>query len=197
MQSRSQLTRNRIMETSFRLFLANGYDSTGVATICTEAKVSKGAFYHHFPSKHDVFLAILDYWLIDVERKFKAIEVSSLAIPEQLIQMAVSLNTIFSDPQKIPIFLEFWVQSIRDRSVSARTLAPYFRFLRYFELLVQKGIEEGSFSIATNIPQTARLLMSFGMGSILQSMIEPEKDWQNISKSNLDVILSGLQKEIR
>jgi hypothetical protein len=111
--------------------------------------------------------------------------------------MAVSLNTIFSDPQKIPIFLEFWVQSIRDRSVSARTLAPYFRFLRYFELLVQKGIEEGSFSTATNIPQTARLLLSFGMGSILQSMIEPEKDWQNISKSNLDVILSGLQKEIR
>jgi len=87
------------------------------------------------------------------------------------------------------------MQSIRDRSVSSRTLAPYFRFMRYFESLVQKGITEGSFAKGTDAAQVARLLMSFGMGAFLQSMIEPNKDWQTISESNLHVILAGIQKE--
>ncbi|MEA5077534.1 MAG: TetR/AcrR family transcriptional regulator [Anaerolineaceae bacterium] len=195
MQNRSQITHEKILETSFQLFLANGYESTGVARICEEADISKGAFYHHFPSKHDVFLTILDNWLADVEAQFKKIEDTSLPIPEQLNQMAASLKGIFSESNKIPIFREFWMQSIRDKSVSSRTLSPYFRFMRYFESLVQKGITEGSFAKETDAAQVARLLMSFGMGAILQSMIEPNKDWQTISESNLQVILAGIQKE--
>ena len=63
MQKRAQLTRARILDVSTRLFSQNGYDATGVAEICAAASVSKGAFYHHFESKHSVFLAILDEWL--------------------------------------------------------------------------------------------------------------------------------------
>ena len=195
MQTRSLITYNKILETSFELFLANGYDSTGVATICEKASISKGAFYHHFPSKHDVFLAILDQWLNDVEVQFRLIENSSIPVPEQIMQMAGALKRVFSDPQKIPIFLEFWLQSVRDRSVSSRTLAPYFRFVRYFEVLIQKGVEEGSFNSQTDPSQIARLLLSFAMGSILQSMIEPTKDWQLISESNLQIVFDSLKKE--
>jgi AcrR family transcriptional regulator len=49
MQERSQATREQLLASAERCFSLSGYDATGVAEICTEAQVSKGAFYHHFP----------------------------------------------------------------------------------------------------------------------------------------------------
>lgn len=195
MQNRSQLTRERILQTSFDLFLQNGYDTTGVARICEEAQISKGAFYHHFPSKHDLFLAILDDWIEKLENRFLIIQTSTQSVPNQLKLMAETMKDIFSESVNIPIFLEFWMQSMRDESVSARTIAPYFHFVKYFEEVTRKGVEEGSFSSKVNPAQTARVLMAYAMGTIVQSMIEPEKNWQELSQSGLQDILSGLIKE--
>ena len=60
MQARSHETRSRILQSAIDLFSKEGYDATGVAEICTAAGVSKGAFYHHFPTKQALFLALLD-----------------------------------------------------------------------------------------------------------------------------------------
>jgi TetR/AcrR family transcriptional repressor of nem operon len=42
------------------LFLARSYESVGVNEICIAAKANKGGFYHHFPSKSDLAVAVLD-----------------------------------------------------------------------------------------------------------------------------------------
>jgi len=51
MQQRSEETRARILDAAIRRFAIAGYDAASVEDICTEAGVSKGAFYHHFPTK--------------------------------------------------------------------------------------------------------------------------------------------------
>jgi len=195
LQIRSEETRERILLTSYSLFLQNGYDTTGVAKICEEAQISKGAFYHHFPSKHDVFLTILDNWIANLEVKFQMIQEEETSVPEQLRKMASSLGDVFSESEKIPIFLEFWMRSMRDSSVSAKTIAPYYRYLAYFERLVQKGILEGSFSSDTHPDQAAKLLVSFAIGTILQCMLEPQREnWQELMDGNLSTILNGLKR---
>ena len=55
-QQRSEETRARILAAALDRFARYGYDATGVAEICRAAGVSKGAFYHHFPSKQAAFL---------------------------------------------------------------------------------------------------------------------------------------------
>ena len=42
------------------LFAEHGFDRTSVDDIVAKAGVAKGAFYHHFPSKEQVFTAVLD-----------------------------------------------------------------------------------------------------------------------------------------
>lgn len=56
-------TAEQIVETAFRLFLSHGYDGTGVNQILSEAGLSKGAFYHHFASKHQLYEAVVDRYL--------------------------------------------------------------------------------------------------------------------------------------
>ena len=48
-----------IMRAAKEFFAERGFAMTPVDEIVTRAGVTKGAFYHHFPSKEDVFQAVL------------------------------------------------------------------------------------------------------------------------------------------
>ena len=52
--------RDRILETAFRLFYANGIRGVGVNTIIAESDVAKDTLYKHFKSKDELVLAYLD-----------------------------------------------------------------------------------------------------------------------------------------
>ena len=60
MQQRSEETQAQIIKSAIKLFAANGYTAASVDMICKDAGISKGAFYHHFPSKQTVFVAMVD-----------------------------------------------------------------------------------------------------------------------------------------
>ncbi|MBK9477206.1 MAG: TetR/AcrR family transcriptional regulator [Tetrasphaera sp.] len=53
-------TRQRILDTAFRLFYAHGIRAVGVDRIIAESEVAKATFYKHFPAKDNLVLAYLD-----------------------------------------------------------------------------------------------------------------------------------------
>lgn len=53
-------TRQRILDAAVNVFAAKGYHATRVDEIVDESSTSKGAVYFHFPSKQDIFLAVID-----------------------------------------------------------------------------------------------------------------------------------------
>lgn len=62
-------SRERLVRTAASLFLAGSYEAVGIAEICAAAKTNKGSFYHHFPSKTDLVIAVVDHhrehaWLL-------------------------------------------------------------------------------------------------------------------------------------
>jgi len=54
--------RESLLEASFALMRERGYSATSVDELCAEAGVSKGAFFHHFPSKDALAVAAVDRW---------------------------------------------------------------------------------------------------------------------------------------
>jgi AcrR family transcriptional regulator len=54
-----------------RLFVQKGYAAVTMNEVCTAAKVSKGSLYHHFPSKDELFLYVVEddteQWLSEWE----------------------------------------------------------------------------------------------------------------------------------
>ena len=54
-------TINRILDVAFRLFMEKGYDRTSIQDIIDHlGGLSKGAIYHHFKSKEDILVAVID-----------------------------------------------------------------------------------------------------------------------------------------
>ena len=56
----TQETRSRILEAAAKVFASKGYHDTKVDDIVSQSQTSKGAFYFYFPSKQDIFLALVD-----------------------------------------------------------------------------------------------------------------------------------------
>ena len=88
MQSRSEETRTHLLEAALKCFAVHGYNAASIDQICSEAGVSKGAFYHHFESKQGMFMALLESWLADLEQALSPIAAAAPSIPEALIKMA-------------------------------------------------------------------------------------------------------------
>lgn len=58
-EERREATRNAILVAAQTHFGSYGYNAVTVDQIAADAKVAKGAIYHHFPTKADLFEAVL------------------------------------------------------------------------------------------------------------------------------------------
>ena len=64
-------TRQRLLNSARDLLHSRSYGNVGVKEICDMAGVQKGSFYHFFPSKQELVLAVLDeFYLIMKEKVF-------------------------------------------------------------------------------------------------------------------------------
>ncbi|HEY60060.1 MAG TPA: TetR/AcrR family transcriptional regulator [Anaerolineae bacterium] len=196
MQKRSEKTRSRILQAARRLFSRCGYDAAGVAEICAEAGVSKGAFYHHFRSKQALFLAILEEWLESVDKQMRNLRFGAKDVPHSLMEMAGMTRLVFQEANgQLPMFLEFWAQASRDEKVWRATIAPYRRFHQQFTDLIREGINEGSLK-AVNAELIAWVILSMAVGILLQGLLDPQgEDWDKVTRGGMDILLNGLKKE--
>jgi AcrR family transcriptional regulator len=59
-QERSRTRRERLLEAALQVFAERGYSESAIDEIARVSETSKGGLYFHFPSKHALFLALLD-----------------------------------------------------------------------------------------------------------------------------------------
>ena len=156
--------------------------------------MSKGAFYHHFPSKHNIFMTLLQQWLEKLDKIFLAIETTSEDVPAAIHAMAASTDMILTESQgQLSLFLEFWEKSIRDEKVWEETKEPFLKYLRYFSLLIKKGIDQGTIA-PVDPASAARALIGLATGTILQGMLYPQDaNWNEEMQKGIDIFLKGLQ----
>ncbi len=59
-RERSEATTSELVEVARRLFAADGYAATSLDDVVRGAGVTKGALYHHFKGKRELFLAVYE-----------------------------------------------------------------------------------------------------------------------------------------
>jgi predicted enzyme related to lactoylglutathione lyase/AcrR family transcriptional regulator len=60
--TKPETARGKLLQAALGTIRAKGYSATSVDELCAAAGVTKGAFFHHFPSKEALAVAAADYW---------------------------------------------------------------------------------------------------------------------------------------
>ncbi|HEY66872.1 MAG: hypothetical protein DRI79_01720 [Chloroflexi bacterium] len=195
-QQRGGETRSRILQAAMECFAQRGYDGTGVAEICRRAEVTKGGFYHHFPSKQAVFLELLNRWLAGLDTQLEAVRAGAESIPEGLLRMAGMVRQVFEAAGgQLPIFLEFLAQAGHDPAVWRATIEPYQRYRAFFRDMIEAGIAEGT--LRPIDPEIgANLIVSSAVGLVLQGMLDPQgADWGQVAEESMHMLLESLERK--
>ena len=196
MQQRSEETRQHILRVAQEMFALRGYDGAGVAEICAAAGVSKGAFYHHFPSKHAVFNTLLKEWLENLDAGLAIARQQGRSVPEILFHMSAMLQQVFQAAGgQLHIFLEFWAQASRDPKVWQATIAPYHRYQAYFTELIEEGIAQGSLR-RVEPASAACVIVALAVGVLLQGLLDPQgANWEQVAQQGIAFLMHGIANE--
>lgn len=195
-QRRGEETRSHILDVALECFARNGYDATSVAEICSQAGVTKGAFYHHFSGKQSLFLDLLERWLQGVDAQLEAVRLEGRAVPEELLHMTALVGRVFQEARgKLSIFLEFLTKAGQSPVVWQATVAPFRRYQQFFAGRFQQGVAEGSLEVV-NPEMAANVLLSFAVGLLALGLLDPQAaDWAQVAHEGMGMLLGGLRKQ--
>ena len=195
-QVRAEETRAQLLEAAATCFGRDGYNAASVADICRQAGVSKGAFYHHFASKHELFLQLMQSWLTGINEQLDIARLGALSVPAALMSMVGAAEFVFQmADQYIPIFVEFYIQASRDPAVWSAAIEPHRRYHDFFAQLFEAGVKEGSLN-PVDAAMASRVLVSLALGLLMQGMINPDRqDWAQVAQEGVRMLLEGLQAE--
>lgn len=159
-----------ILDFSTRLFMEKGYDGTSLQDIISGTKLSKGAIYHHFSSKEEIFEAICnrigeentktlakirDNKALNGYEKLKAIFRAALLSSNQNLMFTVSPSLLDN-----PRFLAMQIRQLYD------IVVPDF-----IQPILKQGIEDGS--IITEYPRELAEAMMLLTNVWLNPLVRP------------------------
>ncbi len=146
---------DRLIEAATVLFEARGYDATSVSDIVERAELTKGAFYHYFPSKldclHELHSAFIEGELARLEKV-----IADSSGPADAVQsiMRSFLYGVKNYKALQRIFDEEWRQM--ETAGFERIRSRRDRILSIVTEQIQRGIDEGIFIEAIE-PQVVAL----------------------------------------
>ena len=143
-----EVTVNKILEVSKRLFLEKGYDNAKIQDIADELGMTKGAIYHHFESKEEImnklgetmFIHNNPFEIVKKRNDLNGLEKMKLAIKlnqfnEQMVELTNQALPLLKNPQILAKMFE----------------SNYQNLLPYWLELIKEGQEDGS--IKTDQPK--------------------------------------------
>lgn len=195
LQQRAIETRTRILQAAEERFALEGYDATGVAEICKEAGVSKGAFYHHFDSKQEVFLQLLQDWLEGMNKQLSVLGKAHGEVSERILSMTRVVRVVLQAAQEgLPIYLEFWNRALRDPEVMVTMIKPFQEYRDFFAGMLEEGVEDGTLELQ-DASIASQVILSFALGLLVQGIIDPGgADWEQVSKEGIGLLMKGYRK---
>jgi len=85
-RERTEATRNALLDAARALFVEKGYAETATPDIVAEARVTRGALYHHFEDKKALLVAVIEREAAEVAAEIEARSAHASSAREALLQ---------------------------------------------------------------------------------------------------------------
>ena len=137
--------KNAILNAAVKVLTSKGYYSSTMDDIVIESKMSKGAIYHYYSSKKDVYLAVIEMW----EKQTQ--DLLAPALSEK--SSAKAIKKVFSlllkqlkiDGSFFNCLPTLWAIARHDNDFKKAMQKVYNRFQKFIELIIIRGIENKEF----------------------------------------------------
>ncbi|MBD8637492.1 TetR/AcrR family transcriptional regulator [Stenotrophomonas sp. CFBP 13725] len=165
MEERMAGARERILLAARELVAAGGYRNAPVTAVATQAGVSTGLIYRHFPSKAELFVEVLSAAVEHEVQILEGIAAGTEPAPQRLrLAITAFVRRALAGPGLAHAFI---VEPV-DPEVEAERMRGRRRFGDVFRRLVQDGMATGAFP-AQDVDVTAACIV----GAFTEALVGP------------------------
>jgi AcrR family transcriptional regulator len=195
-QTKQDLRKDQILDAALTVLVQNGYEGSRMDDVVSESQLSKGAIYWYYKSKKDMYLDLVNFWVIRYSATINHLVENDQAAPDQLKSLFnYFIDQYESDPDPFIALTEFWSMAQKDDDFRAKLQKVYSQFLEVLEKIVAKGVKDDDFK-KLDIRITAMSIMlnveSINWFTLFDTHGVSARDYiQTIS----DFILAGLLKK--
>ncbi|NQV14762.1 TetR/AcrR family transcriptional regulator [bacterium] len=185
--------RIEILEAALNVFVKKGYSEARMDDIVQEIGLSKGALYHHFQSKRDLFITLIEHWMDQfsaIERGGKLHGKPSAEIIQHIARFTAKLFQ--RNPNWFLVEPEIWAIANRDKEIKELASQLYSRVLAEFETLIKRGMKYKEFR-QVNEKMIAMTIMTSLHGMIWFVLFKPtDFSLEEYVDLNMKLILDGI-----
>ena len=187
--------KSQIMEAAMKVFTQKGYSNARMDDIVDESGLSKGAIYHYYEGKKDIFLALIEHWETQTFPDFYSRNGKERSAVDTLRDFANEVIKAFN--KRSFVFhaeVEFWSLSNQDDEIRNRSQELYEKIINLFELVINKGIREKEF-IRVDSRITAIYILSVFQGINWFCIFNDKKlNAEKYIHDSIEMIISGICK---
>lgn len=137
--------REKILTTAKSMFIEQGYHGLAMRQISEAVGVSKAALYYHFTDKEELFLAILNSYLNEMEASIDSIRAKEGSSTDKIYQF---VEVVLSQPAEQRALTRLGSQEMGQLSAISRKKFDklyHEKFIGKLSAIIQEGMEHGEF----------------------------------------------------
>jgi TetR/AcrR family transcriptional repressor of nem operon len=198
-KSTGENARDRLVGVGTDMLRRNGYTATTVDEICTAVGLTKGAFFHHFPSKEALAAECLHQWPATMASLHRSAAYQSINDPAEKVLASIDfIIEIFNHPEVHKSCLAgTTVQEVSETNPVLRDAAQacFVQGQAYFQSLLDEACRARKHSLDT--ASLAEYWMGTLQGALLltKASCDPSVIGRNLThfKTYLAALLDGRQ----
>ena len=162
--------KQQIYQAALACFSRKGYYQTTMDDIVTESGLSKGALYWYFDSKKQLFISLLQDFLLSTGEEWEAVIADeTLNATEKLKACMTFFRKQFEEyVDFFGIVIAAWAQAFYDEDVQQLTRDLYEPYLAYMVQILEEGNAQGEFQVE-NLRATSAVILTIFDGLSLTS----------------------------
>lgn len=160
----AEVRREQIFQAALEVCAAQGYRETRILDIAERAALSKGSIYHHFRSKDDLFLALLERTVGELRQMLTVAERAESTIEALRETFGAMISMLQSNPELMHAVLEFYNLSVRKAEFKECFRGYYESLIQAFAAVIRRGIERGEIDPDIDPERAAAVLCMGGDG---------------------------------
>ena len=176
--ARAQMRRRQIIEAALNCFARLGFHKTTMQDIVKQSKLSPGAIYCHFDSKHAIIVAVVE------ERHRRESELVRRAsrndnfasVFDDLVRDFIGVLGHSEERAWRRLTVQLWAESLHDRRLAVAVRQGVDEPRAMLASVVRRAKSRGELPQTLNEDATARLLIGFFQGLVLQSAWDADVD---------------------
>lgn len=189
--------RQQILAAAMTCFMRKGYHRATMDDIVVESGLSKGTLYWYFKSKKELFLALIQSIMQQIEVGWQTtIDDPTKSATEKLRLTTTLFRVEFIEMAPFfGIMMEAWALTRHEPDVEALVKDMYTPYLTIMSQIITEGIANGEFE-ADSAEATASVIMILYDGLTMAKALELlEMDWDRLLDATESLLFRGLGVE--